>query len=51
MYYQNNKEELLEHSLKIIDFLLKNKLYFDETILGEDERFKIDAYIEKLKIR
>ena len=47
MYYQNNKEELLEHSLKIIDFLLKNKLYFDETILGEDERFKIDAYIEK----
>lgn len=47
MYYQNNKEELLEHGLKLIDFLLKNNLYFDETICGEDKRFKIDAYIEK----
>lgn len=45
--YQNNKKKLFNHFLEIIDFLLKNNMYFSNLITGKDDRFNIDCRIKK----
>jgi hypothetical protein len=45
--YKDNKRELFEDVLSIIDYMLKNNYYLKEFIAGEDERFIFDFDIRK----
>lgn len=45
--YQNNKKKLFNHLLEIINFLLKNNMYFSKFITGNDDRFDIECRIKK----
>lgn len=47
MRFQNNKKELYENFIRIIDLMIDNNMYFNELITGIDNRFEIKSYLRK----
>jgi len=45
--FQENKKEVYDNFLNVIDLMIKNNMYFNSLLAGVDERFNIDAYLKK----
>lgn len=47
MRFQENKKELYQNFLDVINLMIQNNMYFHSLLTGIDDRFIIDAYLRK----